>query len=73
MGMIALRIPDQMKREMARIKLNWSDYLRRSISEALESKQKRELIEKVHKLLGHKKRVETGTAAHIMRMMRDRA
>ena len=45
MKMVALRIPDELKKEMARLKINWSDYLRRSISEALESEKKRSLFE----------------------------
>jgi len=72
MGMMTLRIPNEMRKEMAQIKINWSDYLRRSITEALESEHKRQMIQRVHQLLKNKKRLlPAGTASQLIRSMRD--
>ena len=72
MASIAIRIPDTMKKEMGRHKINWSDYLRQSIQEALESEKKRGMFERLHRLLGPKVRNPRGTAAGLIREMRDR-
>lgn len=73
MGMVALRIPDKMRKEMDRIKINWSDYIRRSINEILESEKKRVLIQKLHAITKNQKPVKSGTAAMLIRHIRDNA
>ncbi|MBI2119183.1 MAG: hypothetical protein HYT97_06105 [Elusimicrobia bacterium] len=70
--MFALRIPEPMKKEMSKIPLNWSDYLRSSISEALESQKKRNLFKKLHNLAQNSPNSKKGTAARIIRQIRDR-
>jgi len=73
MSMLAIRIPAELKKEMTRVHINWSEYLRRSITEALESEQKRELFRKIHSLAGNRTKTPKGTAAAIIRHMRDHA
>lgn len=69
--MFAIRIPDSMRRDMARVKINWSDYLRQSINEALESEKKRTWFQKLHALTRGKKRTRFGTAVKMLRQIRD--
>ena len=72
MGMVAFRIPNEMKEQMDRADINWSDYIRRAINEALQSKQKRELIRKIHAVTGVKK-AKAGSSVKILRKLREHA
>ncbi|OGR84967.1 MAG: hypothetical protein A2901_06925 [Elusimicrobia bacterium RIFCSPLOWO2_01_FULL_54_10] len=72
MKMFAIRIPEEMKRQMSRIKINWAEFLRGSITEALQSDKKRSMILKFRHLTEHSKPTGAGTAAGILRQMRDR-
>jgi hypothetical protein len=71
MASMAIRIPNDMKKEMARLKINWSHYLRQSISEAIESEKKRAIIGRIHKYLKNAPLVKSGTSARIIRHLRD--
>jgi len=71
MTSMAIRIPGEMKKEMSRLKINWSHYLRQSIREALASEKKREWIKRMQKLLRKTPPAPRGTAAQIIRQMRD--
>ena len=73
MSSIAIRIPNGLKREMARLKINWSQYLRESIRQALESEKKKEILRHIHKLLRPQHPARKGTAAGIIRSLRDHA
>jgi hypothetical protein len=73
MGMIAVRISDRLKQEMDRVHINWSDYLRKSIEEAVASRHKRTLIQKIHRTLGGFNSTKHGTAARIIRSIRRHA
>jgi hypothetical protein len=71
MTSIAIRIPESMQKEMRRLKINWSEYLRQSIQEALESETKRGMFERIHRLLGPRLRNRRGTSARLIRDLRD--
>lgn len=71
MSMFALRVPDAVRKQMESIKINWSEYLRQSILEAIHSDRKRAMIAKLRKLTGKNKPTEAGTAASIIRQIRD--
>ena len=72
MSMIALRIPNDMKKEMDRVKINWAEYLRHSIEEVIDSKKKRAMISRFIKWTQRNKATEPGTAVSLIRQMRDR-
>lgn len=72
MKMFALRIPEDMKREMRRVKINWAEYIRRSIDEVLKSQKRRTLIERFRRMTEGNKPTPSGTAASLIRQMRDR-
>lgn len=73
MTTVAFRIPDEMKKKMDKTDINWSDYVRHAIGEALHSQTKRELIRKIHGLSAGRKGVKQGTAVKILRHLRDHA
>ena len=70
MSMVTFRIPDIIRKRMAKVKINWSEYIRHAISEALESDTKRVLIRKVLALRSQA-HAPRGTAARIIRTIRD--
>ena len=71
MSMVAFRIPDELRKEMAQIKINWSAYIRQSISEIVASQKKQQFIHTFHRLTGpHKRQPKSGTAAGLIRQMR---
>ena len=70
MSVITLRVPDLLRQRMARVKINWSEYIREAISEALESDTKRALIRKVQQLRSGET-APAGTATSIIRAIRD--
>lgn len=71
MSMLAIRISTALKKEMNRTKINWSEYLRQSISEALDSERKKRFFQKVHGLGVRRAKTSRGTAAFLIRHMRD--
>ena len=71
MSVITLRVPDLLRKRMARVKINWSEYIREAISEALESDVKRTLIRRVRQIRSGET-TPAGTAASIIRAIRDR-
>ena len=68
---VAFRIPEEMKKKMERCDINWSEYVRNAILEALKSEKKRELIQKVQKLTAKQYNPPKGTAASIIREIRE--
>ena len=71
MSMFALRVPDKLRKDMDRVHINWSEYLRHTIVEAIESEQKRSIISKLRRLTQRSKPAQPGTAVSIIRQMRD--
>ncbi len=72
MSVITFRVPNLLRKQMAKVKINWSEYVRRSISEVLESDTKRALIRKMHALHPKKGAPSRGTAESIIRSIRNR-
>ena len=66
----ALRIPEDMKREMEKLDVNWSLYIRQSIRELLASEKKRKMMAKIQKMTSEHK-AEEGTAVDLIREVRE--
>lgn len=73
MSMYAIRIPEPLRKEMNHIKINWSDYLRNSITEAIEAEKKRTLIGRIHLLNKKSPPVKSGTSLSIIHSIRRHA
>ena len=67
---VAFRIPDEMKKEMDQVDVNWSEYVRQAIQEALKSAKKRDLLRKVRQLTIRQNKIPKGTAAFMIREIR---
>ncbi len=72
MSVITFRVPDSLRKRMMKVKINWSDYVRRAISEALDSDTKKDLLKKVHQM-NKGRSVPKGFSEQLVRHMRDRA
>ena len=72
MSIMTFRIPDAIRKRMAKVRMNWSEVIRHAISEVLESDAKKNLIQKTMALRS-KTHVSRGTAAGIIRRNRDHA
>ena len=70
MTTVAFRIPEELKHQMSRVKINWSEYVRGSIQEALASERKRQWFAHMKQRIG-KLKSPLGTADHIVRSLRD--
>ncbi len=72
MSVITFRVPDSLRKRMMKVKINWSDYVRRAIAEALDTDTKKELLKKVRQL-NKGRSVPKGFSEQLIRNMRDRA
>ena len=70
MSVVTFRVPDLIRKRMAKVKINWSEYIRHAISDALESNTKSVLLRKVMALRSQT-RASRGTSARIIRAIRD--
>ena len=72
MSVVTFRIPDAIRKRMAKVKINWSEYIRHAISDVLESDTKKGLLRKALLLRSHS-HPPRGTATRIIRTIRDHA
>ena len=72
MSIVTFRISDTLKRQMARVRINWSAYVRQAISDALESDEKKSLIRRARSART-RSRIPGGPAARIIRSVREHA
>ena len=70
MTTVAFRIPEELKHQMSKVKINWSEYVRSSIQEAISSEKKRQWFAQLKQRIG-KRKSPSGTAARIIRLLRD--
>jgi predicted DNA-binding protein len=68
---VAVRVPEETKKKMKDIPEDWSGYLRKAIEERINIEERKRLLKEVKKLLKGVPRAPKGTAAKIIREMRD--
>lgn len=71
MKTVTFRVPKEIKEQMDRIDINWSEYLRRSVQDVLEQQKKRDLHERLS-VSSSTSPPESGTAKQLIRTLRDR-
>lgn len=71
MTVITIRIPEDLRRKMQRVKVNWSEEIRRFIAQRVEEEERRESIERGLEILRGRKSVEKGFSALSVRGDRD--
>ena len=64
---VTFRVPEEIKQKMEELSVNWSEYLRESVQEALDRKQKQKIHQKLEKL----EEYGESTASEIIREIRD--
>ena len=64
---VTFRVPEEIKQKMEELSVNWSEYLRESVQEALDREQK----QKIHQKLGKYEESGESTAIEIIREIRD--
>lgn len=71
MSVITIRIPDELRERMRRVKVNWSEEIRRFIVQRVEEEERRENLEKALEMLKGRRGVERGFSAASVRGDRD--
>lgn len=70
---VSFRIPRDLKRRMDRMKVNWSDRLREFVQDALRTETNRRILARIDRITGRYPQPKVGTAAKLIREIRDRA
>ncbi|MDP2167892.1 MAG: hypothetical protein Q8J64_06135 [Thermodesulfovibrionales bacterium] len=72
MKIVALRVPEDIKKRMKEVPEDWSDYLRKAIEDRINMEDRKRLLTEVKALLKNVPKAPKGTAAKIIREMRNR-
>lgn len=73
MGVITIRVADELKKKMREVKLNWSEEIREFIRHRIEEIEREKRIKEAMEILSNKKGVERGFSASSVREDRDRS
>ncbi|MFB6355420.1 MAG: hypothetical protein ABEJ65_02770 [bacterium] len=68
MKTVTFRVDDKLKKEMDRLSINWSEYLRGAVRTALDKEKVRE----IHQKLRNREETKEGTAQELIREIRNR-
>ncbi|NJF24679.1 hypothetical protein [Thermococcus sp. Bubb.Bath] len=71
MAVITVRVPDDVKAKMKEVKINWSEEIRRFITQRIEDEERKRNLQKALKILKEGKGVERGFSAKSVREDRD--
>jgi len=71
MGIITVRVPDEIKAKMKELNINWSEEIRKFIIQRIEDEKRKKNIQKALKILKGRKSVERGFSAKSVREDRD--
>ena len=72
MKIVAVRVPEEVKKKMQAVPEDWSNYLRNAIEERLRKEEQRTLLKKLDRITARLSRPPKGTGAKIVRGDRDR-
>jgi len=71
LSVITIRVPDDLRKRMRRVKVNWSEEIRRFIAQRVEEEERKENLERAIKMLRGRKGVEKGFSAASVREDRE--
>ncbi|MBI5025427.1 MAG: hypothetical protein HZC12_01610 [Nitrospirae bacterium] len=71
MKIVAVRVPEEIKKKMKEVPEDWSDYLRKAIEDRINMEERKRLVKEIKELLKDVPRAPRGTAAKIIREIRD--
>jgi len=72
MKIVAVRVAEETKKKMKEIPEGWSEYLRTAIEDRINMEERKKLLEEIKELLKDIPKAPKGTAAKIIRGLRDR-
>lgn len=73
MKIVAVRVPEEIKKKMREIPEDWSEYIRKAIEERINIEERKRILREVKELLKDVPKAPKGTAAKLIREMRDSA
>jgi predicted transcriptional regulator len=71
MAVVTVRVPDDVKAKMKEVKVNWSEEIRRFITQRIEDEERKRNLQKAIEILKGRKKVEKGFSAKSVREDRD--
>lgn len=72
MKIVAVRVPEDIKKKMKEVPEDWSGYLRAMIEDRIIREEQRKLLKRVDKIMRRVPRPKRGTGAKGIREDRDR-
>lgn len=73
MKIVAVRVPEEVKKKMKDVPEDWSEYIRKAIEERIHIEERKRILREVKELLKDVPKAPKGTAAKLIREMRDSA
>lgn len=73
MKIVAVRVPEEIKKKMKDIPEDWSEYLRKAIEERIYIEERKRILKEVKELLKDVPKAPKGTATKLLRETRDSA
>lgn len=73
MKIVAVRVPEEIKKKMKDVPEDWSEYIRKAIEERIYIEERKKILREVKRLLKNVPKAPKGTAAKLIREMRDSA
>jgi chemotaxis regulatin CheY-phosphate phosphatase CheZ len=70
MKIVAVRVPEEIKKKMKEIPEDWSEYIRKAIEERIDIEERKRILRDVKELLKDVPKAPKGTAAKLIREMR---
>ncbi|GAB6101316.1 hypothetical protein JCM16138_05390 [Thermococcus atlanticus] len=70
-AVVSIRVPPELRREMKKYDINWSEEIREFIKKRIEEEEKKQALQEVIQLVGSLPGVPEGTAKRIVREDRD--
>lgn len=73
MKIVAVRVPEEIKKKMRDVPEDWSEYIRKAIEERINIEERKRILREVKEILKDVPKAPKGTAAKLIREMRDSA
>jgi len=71
MKIVAIRVPEEIKKKMKEVPVDWSEYLRKVIEERIEQEKNKEILKNLKKLWKAIPKTPEGFSARSVREDRD--
>ena len=72
MKIVAVRVPEDIKKKMKEVREDWSGYLRALIEDRIQKEEQKKLLKRLDKIMSRVPRPPRGTGAKSIREDRDR-